>query len=140
MDAGRSLPPAVSRAPDTDYATGQALETCLAGRWVQRGLPPIPVWPCCIRAVGMQDPGAGPMLFSPQEPPSTPSEYAVAATQAVLAPALQGIQLLPHDTQVPTLTLVLTAFVEAWMEHILAHRIKFRYGAGGDITGAVVRE
>ncbi|XP_059577157.1 coiled-coil domain-containing protein 142 isoform X2 [Alligator mississippiensis] len=63
------------------------------------------------------------------EPPSTPSEYAVAATQAVLAPALQGIQLLPHDTQVPTLTLVLTAFVEAWMEHILAHRIKFRWMA-----------
>uniref|UniRef100_A0A8C8S360 Coiled-coil domain containing 142 n=1 Tax=Pelusios castaneus TaxID=367368 RepID=A0A8C8S360_9SAUR len=57
--------------------------------------------------------------------PSTPSEYAVAATQTVLGQVLQGIQMLPRDSQVPTLTHVMTAFVEAWMDHILAQKIKF---------------
>lgn len=57
--------------------------------------------------------------------PSTPSEYASVATQSVLGQVLQGVQLLPRDSQVPTLTHVVTAFVEAWMDHILAQKIKF---------------
>ncbi|XP_068800090.1 coiled-coil domain-containing protein 142 isoform X2 [Struthio camelus] len=57
--------------------------------------------------------------------PSCPSEYAAAAAQTVLGQVLQGIQLLPRDSQVPTLTQVMTAFVEAWMDHILAQKIKF---------------
>uniref|UniRef100_A0A8C3IJX2 Coiled-coil protein 142 C-terminal domain-containing protein n=1 Tax=Chrysemys picta bellii TaxID=8478 RepID=A0A8C3IJX2_CHRPI len=57
--------------------------------------------------------------------PSTPSEYALAAAQSVLGQVLQGIQLLPHESQVPALTHVMTAFVEAWMDHILTQKIKF---------------
>lgn len=41
---------------------------------------------------------------------------------------LQGAQLLPRDAQAPALARVTTAFLEAWMDHILAQRIKFRYG------------
>ncbi|XP_063257390.1 coiled-coil domain-containing protein 142 [Prinia subflava] len=59
------------------------------------------------------------------ELPSSPSAYAVAAVQAVLGQVLQGAQALPHDAQVPTLARVTTAFLEAWMDHILTHRIKF---------------
>ncbi|XP_062430807.1 coiled-coil domain-containing protein 142 isoform X2 [Rhea pennata] len=59
------------------------------------------------------------------ELPSSPSEYAAAAAQTVLGQVLQGVQLLPRDSQVPTLTQVMTAFVEAWMDHILAQKIKF---------------
>ncbi|NXI80357.1 CC142 protein, partial [Rhipidura dahli] len=58
--------------------------------------------------------------------PSSPSAYAAAAVQAVLGQVLQGAQALPHDAQAPTLARVTTAFLEAWMDHILTHRIKFR--------------
>ncbi|XP_051628583.1 coiled-coil domain-containing protein 142 [Manacus candei] len=59
------------------------------------------------------------------ELPSTPSAYAAAAVQAVLGQVLQGAQALPRDAQAPTLARVTTAFLEAWMDHILTHRIKF---------------
>nr|XP_047908037.1 coiled-coil domain-containing protein 142 [Anser cygnoides] len=59
------------------------------------------------------------------ELPSSPSEYAAAAAQTVLGQVLQGAQLLPRDCQVPALARVTTAFVEAWMDHILARKIKF---------------
>ncbi|XP_039920059.1 LOW QUALITY PROTEIN: coiled-coil domain-containing protein 142 [Hirundo rustica] len=59
------------------------------------------------------------------ELPSSPSAYAAAAVQAVLGQVLQGAQTLPHDAQVPTLARVTTAFLEAWMDHILTRRIKF---------------
>ncbi|NXP76815.1 CC142 protein, partial [Ramphastos sulfuratus] len=58
--------------------------------------------------------------------PSSPSAYAAAAVQAVLGQVLQGAQLLPRDAQAPALARVTTAFLEAWMDHILAQRIKFR--------------
>ncbi|XP_030402945.1 coiled-coil domain-containing protein 142 isoform X2 [Gopherus evgoodei] len=57
--------------------------------------------------------------------PSTPGEYALAAAQSVLGQVLQGIQLLPRESQVPALTHVISAFVEAWMDHILTQKIKF---------------
>ncbi|XP_064007360.1 coiled-coil domain-containing protein 142 isoform X2 [Pogoniulus pusillus] len=57
--------------------------------------------------------------------PSSPSAYAAAAVQAVLGQVLQGAQLLPRDAQTPALARVTTAFLEAWMDHILAQRIKF---------------
>ncbi|XP_064304780.1 coiled-coil domain-containing protein 142 isoform X4 [Phalacrocorax carbo] len=57
--------------------------------------------------------------------PSSPSAYAAAAAQAVLGQVLQGAQLLPRDAQAPALARVTTAFLEAWMDHILAQRIKF---------------
>ncbi|NXG46719.1 CC142 protein, partial [Psilopogon haemacephalus] len=60
------------------------------------------------------------------ELPSSPSAYAAAAVQAVLGQVLQGAQLLPRDAQAPALARVTTAFLEAWMDHILAQRIKFR--------------
>ncbi|XP_064360034.1 coiled-coil domain-containing protein 142 [Dromaius novaehollandiae] len=59
------------------------------------------------------------------ELPSCPSEYAAAAAQTVLGQVLQGAQLLPRDAQAPTLARVTTAFAEAWMDHILARKIKF---------------
>ncbi|XP_054846456.1 coiled-coil domain-containing protein 142 isoform X2 [Eublepharis macularius] len=57
--------------------------------------------------------------------PSSPSEYASAAAQAVLGQVLPGIQRLPHEAQEPALCQVTTAFLEAWMDHILAQKIKF---------------
>ncbi|NXA12246.1 CC142 protein, partial [Sapayoa aenigma] len=60
------------------------------------------------------------------ELPSCPSAYAAAAVQAVLGQVLQGAQALPCDAQAPTLAQVTTAFLEAWMDHILTRRIKFR--------------
>ncbi|NXM65783.1 CC142 protein, partial [Serilophus lunatus] len=60
------------------------------------------------------------------ELPSCPSAYAAAAVQAVLGQVLQGAQALPRDAQAPTLAQVTTAFLEAWMDHILTRRIKFR--------------
>ncbi|NXY88280.1 CC142 protein, partial [Alcedo cyanopectus] len=60
------------------------------------------------------------------ELPTSPSAYAAAAAQAVLGQVLQGAQLLPRDAQAPALARVTTAFLEAWMDHILAQRIKFR--------------
>ncbi|XP_032079688.1 coiled-coil domain-containing protein 142 isoform X2 [Thamnophis elegans] len=59
------------------------------------------------------------------EPPSAASEYAQAAAQAILAPALQGVRWLPQDSQALVLSRVTTAALEAWMEHILAQKIKF---------------
>lgn len=60
------------------------------------------------------------------EPPTAASEYAQAAAQAVLAPVLQGIRWLSQDSQALVLSQVTTAFLEVWMEHILAQKIKFR--------------
>ncbi|XP_034990409.2 coiled-coil domain-containing protein 142 isoform X2 [Zootoca vivipara] len=59
------------------------------------------------------------------ELPPSPSEYASAAAQSVLGQVLLGIQLLPQDAQGPALSQVTTAFLEAWMDHILAQKIKF---------------
>ncbi|NXK94858.1 CC142 protein, partial [Formicarius rufipectus] len=74
--------------------------------------------------VGADSAEQGP--HAPPELPSTPSAYAAAAVQAVLGQVLQGAQALPRDAQVPTLARVTTAFLEAWMDHILTRRIKFR--------------
>lgn len=60
------------------------------------------------------------------EPPSAASEYAQAAAQAVLAPVLQGVRGLSQDSQALVLSQVTTAFLEVWMEHILAQKVKFR--------------
>ncbi|KAM6132365.1 coiled-coil domain-containing protein 142 [Pterocles gutturalis] len=57
--------------------------------------------------------------------PSSPSAYARSAAQTVLGQVLQGARLLPRDAQAPTLARATTAFGEAWMDHILARRIKF---------------
>ncbi|KAK9398479.1 coiled coil domain-containing protein [Crotalus adamanteus] len=59
------------------------------------------------------------------EPPSAASDYAQAAAQAVLAPVLQGIRWLSQDSQALVLSQITTAFLEVWMEHILAQKIKF---------------
>ncbi|XP_061296996.1 coiled-coil domain-containing protein 142 isoform X1 [Pezoporus flaviventris] len=59
------------------------------------------------------------------ELPSCPSAYAAAAAQAVLGQVLQGARLLPRDAQAPAMAGGTTAFLEAWMEHILEHRIRF---------------
>lgn len=53
----------------------------------------------------------------------------------MLGQVLQGAQALPYDAQVPTLAQVITAFLEAWMDHILTRRIKFRYWGWGSTVG-----
>lgn len=68
------------------------------------------------------------MPLAPPDVPSSPSEYASAAAQAVLGQVLQGLRLLPREAQEPALSQATVAFLEAWMAHILAQEIKFRYG------------
>lgn len=57
--------------------------------------------------------------------PSSPSEYASAAAQSVIGQVLEGVAPLSEDARVQALSITMTAFMEAWMEHILRHRIKF---------------
>ncbi|XP_060741775.1 uncharacterized protein ccdc142 [Tachysurus vachellii] len=57
--------------------------------------------------------------------PSTPSDYAVFAAQSVLGQVFEGVQPLPDETRIPALVEAMTAFMEAWMEHILKQKIKF---------------
>ncbi|XP_026796493.3 uncharacterized protein ccdc142 isoform X2 [Pangasianodon hypophthalmus] len=59
------------------------------------------------------------------ELPSTPSDYAAFAAQSVLGQVLEGMQPLPDETRIPALAEAMTAFMEAWMEHILKQKIKF---------------
>ncbi|XP_068450729.1 uncharacterized protein ccdc142 isoform X2 [Clinocottus analis] len=57
--------------------------------------------------------------------PSSPSEYASLATQTVIGQVLEGVAPLSDDARVQALSITMTAFMEAWMEHILKQRIKF---------------
>ncbi|XP_029451445.1 coiled-coil domain-containing protein 142 isoform X2 [Rhinatrema bivittatum] len=54
-----------------------------------------------------------------------PSEYAVNAAHSVIGQVLKGIWPLSQDAQITVLTHVVTVFMEAWMDHILQHKIKF---------------
>lgn len=60
--------------------------------------------------------------------PSNPSTYAALAAQTVIGQVLEGVAQLPDEARVRALSVTMTAFMEAWMEHILKERIKFRYG------------
>lgn len=62
------------------------------------------------------------------ELPSIPSEYSQLVIHTVLEPVLQGLQGLPPPVQAPVLGEVLTAILGAWLDHILTHRIRFRWG------------
>jgi len=66
------------------------------------------------------------MMFVFSELPSSPSDYAASAAQSVIGQVLEGVQTLPDDARVPALAEAMTAFMEAWMEHILKQKIKFR--------------
>ncbi|XP_070693435.1 uncharacterized protein ccdc142 [Pempheris klunzingeri] len=57
--------------------------------------------------------------------PSSPSEYASLAAQTVIGQVLEGVAPLSDDARVETLSITMTAFMEAWMEHILKQKIKF---------------
>ncbi|KAK0154234.1 Coiled-coil domain-containing protein 142 [Merluccius polli] len=57
--------------------------------------------------------------------PSSPSEYASFAAQSVIGQVLEGVAPLSDDARVQTLSITMTAFMEAWMEHILKQKIKF---------------
>ncbi|XP_044117400.1 coiled-coil domain-containing protein 142 isoform X2 [Neovison vison] len=59
------------------------------------------------------------------ELPSIPSEYAGLVVRTVLEPVLQGLQGLPPQAQAPALGQALTAILGAWLDHILAHGIRF---------------
>ncbi|XP_015257696.1 PREDICTED: coiled-coil domain-containing protein 142 [Cyprinodon variegatus] len=55
--------------------------------------------------------------------PSSPSENASLAAQAVIGRVLEAP--LSEDARVGALSVTMTAFMEAWMEHILRQKIKF---------------
>ncbi|XP_035985971.1 uncharacterized protein ccdc142 isoform X3 [Fundulus heteroclitus] len=57
--------------------------------------------------------------------PSSPSEYASLAAQAVIGQVLEAVAPLSEDARVQALSVTMTAFMEAWMEHILRQKIKF---------------
>uniref|UniRef100_A0A3P9LY74 Coiled-coil domain containing 142 n=1 Tax=Oryzias latipes TaxID=8090 RepID=A0A3P9LY74_ORYLA len=57
--------------------------------------------------------------------PSNPSAYAALAAQTVIGQVLEGVAQLPDEARVRALSVTMTAFMEAWMEHILKERIKF---------------
>ncbi len=44
----------------------------------------------------------------------------------MIGQVLEGVQPLPNDSRILALTEAMTAFMEAWMEHILKQKIKFR--------------
>lgn len=48
--------------------------------------------------------------------------------RTVLEPVLQGLQGLPPQAQAPALGQALTAILGAWLDHILRHGIRFRWG------------
>lgn len=58
--------------------------------------------------------------------PNSPSEYACLAAQTVIGQVLEGVAPLSDDARVQALSITMTAFMEAWMEHILRQKIKFR--------------
>lgn len=57
--------------------------------------------------------------------PSSPSEYASLAAQAVIGQVLEAVAPFSEDARVQALSVTMTAFMEAWMEHILKQKIKF---------------
>uniref|UniRef100_A0A3P8NZT5 Coiled-coil protein 142 C-terminal domain-containing protein n=1 Tax=Astatotilapia calliptera TaxID=8154 RepID=A0A3P8NZT5_ASTCA len=57
--------------------------------------------------------------------PNSPSEYASLAAQTVIGQVLEGVAPLSDDARVQALSITMTAFMEAWMEHILRRKIKF---------------
>ncbi|CAN9514542.1 unnamed protein product [Ophioblennius macclurei] len=57
--------------------------------------------------------------------PNSPSEYASLAAQTVVGQVLEGVAPLSDDVRVQALSITMTAFMEAWMEHILKQKIKF---------------
>nr|XP_004566688.2 coiled-coil domain-containing protein 142 isoform X1 [Maylandia zebra]XP_012778857.2 coiled-coil domain-containing protein 142 isoform X1 [Maylandia zebra] len=57
--------------------------------------------------------------------PNSPSEYASLAAQTVIGQVLEGVAPLSDDARVQALSITMTAFMEAWMEHILRQKIKF---------------
>ncbi|XP_077434912.1 uncharacterized protein ccdc142 [Vanacampus margaritifer] len=71
-------------------------------------------------------PSAGHWRLNPRPGfPINPSEYASQAAQDVIGQVLDGVALLSDDVRIQALSLTMTAFMEAWMEHILKLRIKF---------------
>ena len=71
------------------------------------------------------------------ELPSIPSEYAGLVVRRVLEPVLQGLQGLPPQAQAPALSQALTAILGAWLDHILTHEIRFRWGEKEAVAGGM---
>lgn len=69
------------------------------------------------------------------ELPSIPSEYAGLVVRTVLEPVLQGLQGLLPPAQAPALVQALTAILSAWLDHILTHGIRFRWGEKEVVAG-----
>ncbi|KAM6924022.1 glycerophosphocholine cholinephosphodiesterase ENPP6 [Xenentodon cancila] len=57
--------------------------------------------------------------------PISPSAYVAQAAHSVIGQVLEGVASMSDDAQVQALSITMTAFMEAWMEHILKKKIKF---------------
>ncbi|XP_016895069.1 coiled-coil domain-containing protein 142 [Cynoglossus semilaevis] len=57
--------------------------------------------------------------------PSSSSDYVSVAAGSVIGQVLECVALLSDDAGVQALSITTTAFLEAWMEHILREKIKF---------------
>lgn len=78
---------------------------------------------------------SGPFFSLTPELPSIPSEYAGFVVRTVLEPVLQGLQGLSPPAQAPALVQALTAILDAWLDHILTHGIRFRWGEKEAVAG-----
>ncbi|KAF3837799.1 hypothetical protein F7725_009567 [Dissostichus mawsoni] len=111
--------------------------SCCGGvweRWTERCPSCRPSPPCCctpspVTARGCQERSLSrpcprwTLETQPQD--SSPSEYVSLAAQTVIGQVLEGVAPLSEDARVQALSITTTAFMEAWMEHILKQRIKF---------------
>ncbi|XP_061692044.1 uncharacterized protein ccdc142 isoform X3 [Syngnathoides biaculeatus] len=71
-------------------------------------------------------PSAGHWRLKPRPGfPNSPNEYASLAAQNVIGQVLDSVALLSDEIRIQALSLTVTAFMEAWMEHILKQQIKF---------------
>ena len=60
------------------------------------------------------------------ELPSTHQEYVEHAVAALIDPVVAGVCKLKTTAQLSALSIAVTAVGEAWSEHILKHKIRFR--------------
>ncbi|XP_075711357.1 coiled-coil domain-containing protein 142 isoform X2 [Rhinoderma darwinii] len=67
-------------------------------------------------------------------PDLVPSDYSRAAVNAVLVPLLEGVSPLSLEEQMAAVSVTIVVFMEAWMEHILRERMRFRERSSSDVT------
>nr|XP_006825961.1 PREDICTED: uncharacterized protein LOC102807646 [Saccoglossus kowalevskii] len=63
---------------------------------------------------------------SNQEYPAEPNAYVESSVETILEPVTDGVSKLKTAAQISAVTLAVVAMLEAWMNHILKEKIKFR--------------